>query len=356
VFTCAFTPDGIAVLSGGWDGHLRLWETGSATPVTGLQAGTKPLSACAVSPGGKHWLAGSLEGHLSVWDAAGQARVRTFLAHTRPISAIVFAEDHTLVTASWDATLVLWNLEQERDGRALIGHSDIVAGCRLTPDGQRLLSWSHDGSLRLWDMGPGGGCKVLKGHSDRVTAAALAPQGGWAASGGRDGTVLLWDLRQGTPSASIKLAAEIRACLFLPHGDTLVTVDVHGLVALHALPDLTETGALVTRLPVHCADLDAAGSWIALGCGDGRIHFVQVEGTEDVPLLVTPTQTTRRTATRFQRLLGRSTVRQAYACTCPACRQSFEVAGAGPGHTAACPHCRRPLRFSGSMRVAPADK
>jgi WD40 repeat protein len=354
VFTCAFTPDGSRVLSGGWDGHLRLWETGSGTPVTGLQAGSKPLSACAISPSGKHWLVGSLEGQLSVWDAAAQARVRTFLAHTRPISAIVFADEHTLVTASWDATLVLWNLERERDGRTLTGHSDIVAGCRLTPDGQRLVSWSHDGSLRVWDVAPSGKCKALKGHNDRVTAAAVAPEGRWVASGGRDGSLALWDLAQGDRAASVKLAGEIRACLFLPHGETLVTVDVHGVVAMHALPDLTEVGALVTRLPVHCADLDAAGSWIALGGGDGRVHFVKVEGTEHEPLLVTPTQTTRRTATRFQRLLGRSTIHQAYACTCPACRQPFELAGAGagPGLAAACPHCRRPLRLSTVLRVA----
>jgi WD40 repeat protein len=352
VFTCAFTPDGVAVLSGGWDGHLRLWETGSGTPVTGFQAGTKPLSACAVAPGCRHWLAGSLEGHLGVWDAAGQTRVRTFLAHTRPISAILFADERTLVTASWDATLVVWNLEHERDGRPLIGHSDIVAGFRLTPEGQRLLSWSHDGSLRLWEMATPGASKVLKGHSDRVTAAAVAPDGRWAASAGRDGAVKLWDVQQGVPGASVKLAAEIRACPFLPHGETLLTVDVHVVVAMHALPDLTEVGALATRLPVLCADLDSAGAWIALGCGDGRIHFVRVEGTEHVPLMVTATRTTRRTATRFQRLLGRSSVRQAYTCTCPACRQSFEVAGGGPGDDAACPHSRRGLRLSSVTRVA----
>jgi hypothetical protein len=121
-------------------------------------------------------------------------------------------------------------------------------------------------------------------------------------------------------------------------------------VVLHALPDLNPVAELMTRLPVHCADLDSGGSRLALGCGDGRVYFLALEGTETAPLVITPTRTSRRTVSGLQRLFGGSTTTYVYTCTCPACRRSFEAPQAPPGLVLACQHCRRPLR-AGSVRV-----
>src|SRR5262249_30635819 len=106
VFSCAYAPDGSQVLSGGWDGQLRLWEASSGSQLTGFKAAEKAVSACAIAPDGHRWLSGSLDGMLATWDAMTQQRVSVFLAHTRPISAIVFdADGQTLATASWDRSL-----------------------------------------------------------------------------------------------------------------------------------------------------------------------------------------------------------------------------------------------------------
>jgi uncharacterized paraquat-inducible protein A len=35
-----------------------------------------------------------------------------------------------------------------------------------------------------------------------------------------------------------------------------------------------------------------------------------------------------------------------FYCTCPACRQEFELPTADPTHKAPCPHCRRHVRVS----------
>jgi WD40 repeat protein len=352
VFALAFTPDGTHVLSGGWDGRLSLWDVETGEAVAGLSTGAKPVSACAVSPDGKQWLSGTLEGVLGFWDAGDHHSLRKQVAHTRPISSIRFSEDRkTLVTASWDRRITLWNLEKDRETTPLAGHDDIVSGCCFTPDGSKLVSWSHDATIRFWQVSPPLDVSTLRGHRDRVTAAALSPDGRWLVSGSRDGEIKLWDLTTQQPVATGQTSAEVKALAFFLDGESLLSVDLAGRLALYGLPDLRGVESLATALAVHCAELDPSNSRVVLGCGDGRVRFVDVEGFEEAPLLVTPTRRARRTTTTLQRLFGGHTVKTAYEVTCPACRRSFDMPRATPGQAAACPSCRRALRVNNVTRV-----
>jgi WD40 repeat protein len=355
LFSVAFASEGDLILSGGWDGHLRLWEVNSGAQVTALQAAPKAISACAVSPDGKQWLAGAMDGLLSCWDPATHRQLSSVLAHTRPISTIVFSPDgQELLTASWDCGIGLWDRVGERDRRSLIGHEDIVAGCRFTPDGTQILSWSHDGTVRLWDLARGQVARTLSGHTDRVTAGAVSPDGQWVATGARDRVLTLWQLAAGRPERSVTLGGEVRACFFLPDGLSLVSIDEHGRLVLHAVPGLQQRQELPTRRKVQCADLAPDGRAIALGCEDGGVACIAVDGLDASALLVTPTETTRETQSGWQKLFGGRRVTQAYACTCPICRHAFELPPGALGQPASCPGCRRALRLSPVARPAAA--
>jgi WD40 repeat protein len=349
VNSCAFTPDGAFVLSAGWDGQLRLWDVSSGQPVTALRAGTKPLSACAVAPDGRYWLSGSLEGLLGAWDAVShQARV-IFVAHIRPISAICYAPDgQHLATASWDRQVVVRAAGKEREGRTLSGHSDIVAGCRFTPDSKQVLTWGHDGSVRLWEAATGCCLGSLRGHQDRVVAAALSPDGRAAVSAGRDGVLKFWDLHERSEVSAVKLG-ELRACFFLPDGASVVTVDAGGWMLLLTAPGLEVEAELGTGIKPHCGDLGPAGTRIALGGEDGRVHCIAVDGIEEAPLIVTVSQTLKQKASALGRLLGTRKLAPTYRFTCPACRHCVEV-DTLPHQAFPCAKCRRLLRLE--ARVA----
>jgi WD40 repeat protein len=353
VSSCCYSSDGCFVLSGGWDGHLRLWDSGSGLPAQSLRVGAKPLSACAISPEGDQWLAGSLDGLLSRWEPTTQKPLNNFLAHPRPISAIVFGEDKRLLaTASWDCSLILWNPARDSEGRNLRGHRDIVAGCRFTPDNEGLLSWSHDGTVRLWDVPHARLLKTLSGHTDRVTTAAVSPDGHWVVSGARDGTLKLWDLEEEREAGSVTVDGEIRSAFFLLDGASFGTVETQGRVRVYSLSELKPVLELETNLSVECAELAPSGQQIALGCRNGRVHFIDLEGMHDVPLSVLVTPKTERTATTIQRLFRRSTVKQTFHGTCPACRQAIVLPAGDPSKPVPCPHCQRTLR----VRPVPAPE
>jgi WD40 repeat protein len=326
---------------------MRLWDSTNGTQVAAFQAGPKPISACATAPDGEQWLSGCMDGFLAHWDSRSNQQLSVFLAHGRPISAIVFGVDgRSLATASWDRRLILWDLTREREGRALTGHADIVAGCRFTPDGKSLLSWSYDGTLALWEVRRAQCLAWFTSHTDRVTAGAVSPDGRWAASGSRDGVLKLWDLQARQEVGSKSLDAEIRACFFLLDGMSVVAVDASGRISVQAVPELTEQADLRTQVSVQCAALSPSGHQIALGCDKGQLHLVAVEGSEDAPLVITATRTSRRIATALQRLLGKSRVVHAFQCTCPVCRQLFEVPTNEAGQSISCPHCSRFLRIN----------
>jgi WD40 repeat protein len=348
VFCCAYTPDGNFVLSGGWDGYLRLWNAASGAAVSALQAGPKAISACAVSPDGHSWLSGSMEGMFTAWDPVSHQVRHNSVAHIRPISGICFSPDgKRMATCSWDRQVIVRGVGKERDGRTLSGHTDIVAGCCFLREEKQLLSWSHDGTLRLWEAELGRSLATLRGHSDRVVWAGVSPDDRWAASAGRDGQLKLWDLGTRAEAAGHE-GEEWRTCFFLPDGSSLVAADAKGQMQVLSVPALEVQADVGLEVRALCGALAPSGTQLALGAEDGRVHLVAVDGLEDTPLTVTATEIRKATASVLGRLLGKKAT-TAYRYTCPTCRHAGEVA-AEPGASFPCGKCRRPLRLAVQVR------
>ncbi len=353
VLACAFSHEGTAVLSAGWDGQLRLWDVGTGEVLVSAAASPKPLSACAILPGGEQWLTGSMEGLLTHWDAHSQRPLHQFLAHTRPISAIAVSPEGTQVaTASWDRTAALRVPGKERELQTLHGHDDIVGGCCFSPEGGRLVSWSHDQTLRLWDLTTGQVSRRLTDHRDRVTAATFSPDGCWLASTARNGELILWEVESAQRQEALRQGVELRGCFFLLDGESVLTVDRQGRVILFSVPELEVLDQLALQVPTQCGALSPTGRHLALGNDDGLVRFLAIDGMEEQPLVVTAIQGERTIATRLQRWLGRSQIQRFFQASCPACLQSFELLRQLPSDPWPCPHCGHLLRFNRTTRPA----
>jgi WD40 repeat protein len=353
IFACSFSPDSSFALTGSWDGQLRLWDGSTGAQVTCLLAGNKPLSACAISPNGKHWLSGSMDGIMVAWDAVSHQQLTLLAIHTRPISGIAFASDsQTLATASWDKKITVRSALKIREGQTLSGHEDIVAGCCFLPDMTHLMSWSHDGTVRLWDLSASKTTALLRGHEDRVNHAAVSPDGRFIASVSRDRELILWDLRQQEEIKTIRTDAEIRGIFFLPDSNWLVTADQEGWLTVYSVPHLETEEELETELAIQCAELSPSGTRLVLGGEDGRVIFINVEGVEPAPIPVTAMLSTRLNRSGLMRVLGKAKVKHTFSCTCPVCRQHFELHDSLPGQPSPCPNCRQALRFSAVEEAA----
>ena len=88
------------------------------------------------------------------------------------------------------------HLFQLSDGteRRLEGHTAQLHGAVFTPDGKRILSASYDQTVRLWDVESGKEVCRFFGHTNWAWGVAVSSDGRLGLSGSLDKTVRLWKL------------------------------------------------------------------------------------------------------------------------------------------------------------------
>jgi ribosome biogenesis protein YTM1 len=203
VQAAAAAPDGALFVTGGWDSRLLLWRCGDAL----LEA----AEAAAEAGGG-------------VDAAAGGARKKQRAASGAAVPQLEEAPQGELKGHSQCVSGLAWPAEGARQlvaphesGRISLGS---IASCLppagvtpsslhpppLAPAGT-LVSASWDHSVRLWDVASGTERDVLH-HNKAVYCVAAAPGGaGLVAFGGAERALRLWD-----PRARTGEGLALRAC------------------------------------------------------------------------------------------------------------------------------------------------
>jgi WD40 repeat protein len=109
------------------------------------------------------------------------------LRHGGFVSSLVFLPDgKTLISASGDRLIRLWEPATGKELRRLEGHTAAVLSLALAPDGKRLASGGADGTVRFWDLAAGKETRRIQGHRRDVTSLTFSPDGTQFASADAD--------------------------------------------------------------------------------------------------------------------------------------------------------------------------
>jgi WD40 repeat protein len=283
----AFSPDSALLATGSADGTARLWSVATRRPHgTVLRAGLGSVRGVAFSPRGET-LATANRAGVQLWSVAtGEpigspfAAVNADIAPRTEALGVAFTPDaKTLVAASRDATVKLWNVAPpatsgptgvhtddlqnpsltaaqlehaalrhdvafSRDGKTLVTddvlyarllrlatrhfygapmdrHGGPVQGIASSPDGRLVATGSADGKLRLWSTATQARVGApLGGRGVPATSLTFSPDSETLASAGADGTLRLWSVAHHRAIGS-PLGRGISSVAFSPDGATL---------------------------------------------------------------------------------------------------------------------------------------
>jgi WD40 repeat protein len=107
----AFAPNGLTAVSG----NLRLWDVATGDLLRALEnrgeGHGNVVSSVAFTPDGRTILTGSWDGTVKLWDVETGKVTGTFKGHSGPVNSVAFSPDGlTALSGSGDGTMKLWDV------------------------------------------------------------------------------------------------------------------------------------------------------------------------------------------------------------------------------------------------------
>jgi len=297
----AFSPDGSRILSGSYDGTVKLWNVQTGTLEETFQGHTDAVMSVAFSADGKV-LSGSADNTLRQWDTNTGKEMDVFpmnksnnsndigLLYSMAFSA---ENNRAILSGSRGNTPKLWNTLKGEQTDSFQGHTDEVYLVAISNDGSKILSASNDGTMKVWDVESGevahtfqenqvwsaafspdgskflmGGEGIVKlfdtsggqemhtfnGHSGRVYSVVFSPNGKEALSGGHDGTIKMWEIESGTETRTFEAHSDVVSSLaFSPNGNQVISGSYDKTLKLW---DIASSTSCATTSCIHFQGLE----------------------------------------------------------------------------------------------------
>ena len=307
VNTLTFSPDGKTLAIGDSSREIRLWNitikndqptqqqlgslTGKlATDTPNLTEHTRAIKTLAFTADGKTLVSASLDTTIRLWDVdTGKSRLMAD-GHTGAIDGLSFLKDgKTLVSGSSDCTLRLWNTETQDQQLIRVKHPWSAFYFAFSEDGKTVAIGSNRGNVRLWSRDTEDFIATFQAsHRHLIDQISFSPDDKILACGSFGGKIELWDMLNHQRIATLnEHTSEIMALAFSPDGKTLATGARQD--PMIALWDINNIGSKTVLLVEGDFGTDALtfspdGKTLVSGHRYGRIYASDVATREQLPI------------------------------------------------------------------------
>jgi cytochrome c len=247
--------------------------SGAAAAQTALNEHGGPVKGVAVAPDGEHALTASFDYSIILWDLPQEKALAHLYGHEAAVNDVVFLPGERALSASDDGTVGLWDLQQQKLITRLNGHQGKVAAVAVSSDARFAASAGWDRTVRIWDLERRTQMHEL-GGIDNVNTVEFVPDGTRLVAGSSDGSVQSWRVADGTQVMVLKPHDfGVTALDLAPDGRTGVSASIDETVQLW---DLERSEPLETLFghegPVLAVALSPDGELVASGGADGTVR------------------------------------------------------------------------------------
>jgi len=187
----------------------------------GLRGHSHFVEDVVISKDGHFALSASWDSTIRLWDLDKGKTNRRFVGHTKDILSVAFSADNRqIVSGSKDKSIRLWNTLGECKITIDDAHADWVSCVQFSPNvnSPTVISAGWDKLVKIWTLGEEFKLKrSLSGHTGYINTVTISPDGSLCASGGKDGTAMLWDLNECQHLYSLDAGDIINALVFSPN-------------------------------------------------------------------------------------------------------------------------------------------
>lgn len=181
---------------------------------------------------------------------------RRLEGHTDSVIQVAFSNDGQYVaTASYDATVKIWQATSGELVHSLEGPSSEVEWCLWHPKGHAILAGSLDTMAWMWWAPTGKMMQIFAGHAAAVSCGCWPLGGKLIATGSEDHGVIVWNPRGGSPQQHFRDLFDGGVLSICAHAESPIVVagSENAVVAVLQI----ETGAVLHRIGGHTDSVEA---------------------------------------------------------------------------------------------------
>ena len=232
----ALSKNGQVMLTGSYDGIVRLWDVQSGREIRKFEGHSSIVFDVEISPNGRYVLTGSRDNTARLWEIETGREVRKYIGHTSGVQSVAFSPDgHKVLTGSLDGTARLWSVSSERQIRqfncnflGLLG----VHSVEFLPAGLQMITGGMD-SVCLWDVQSGRQIRKFKSDNEKIHCLSCSSDGRFVLTGNSDDTARLWEASSGREIHQFGgHSSAVTSAAFSSDGARVLTCDLFGQIRL----------------------------------------------------------------------------------------------------------------------------
>ncbi|MCP4344862.1 MAG: hypothetical protein GY795_04970 [Desulfobacterales bacterium] len=235
------------------------------------------VTSLSFSLDGKLLASASYDKSIILWDVEKRQTIGSLIGHNSSVKAVSFSPNGKLLASGGDDNrIILWDIKNKQPiGKPLTGHKSYVESLAFSPCGKFLASGSRDNTIIFWDVEkhkPIG--QPLKGHKSQVSSLSFSPDGKLLASGSWDKSIILWDVETRNPIAVLRgHEGSVSSVSFSPGGKFLASGSLDKSIILWNIETLKPIGFPLKKheAGIRSVSFSPDGKFLASGDSNNTI-------------------------------------------------------------------------------------